>query len=128
LNTHERRSGDAYLKVLDEVARVSPEAALGPALKAVPNDKWATEVGEGTASLAALKPRGRVRLRTDFGNLRVATEVRSYAKSSPTAASRPRTPSTWLPTALGTPCSAMISFRGDLHDRFHCTSTATSEP
>lgn len=63
--------GEEYLEVLDDVACASLEAALGPALKAMPNDKWATEVGEGTASLAVLKPRGRIQLRTDFGKLRL---------------------------------------------------------
>ncbi len=63
--------GDEYLEVLEGVACASLEAAFGPALKAMPNDKWAIEVGEGTASLAVLKPRGQVRLRTDFGKPRL---------------------------------------------------------
>lgn len=64
-------SADEYLEILDRTACTSLEEAFGSALTSLPNQKWAVDVGTGTASLAVLKPRGTVRLRTSFGKPRV---------------------------------------------------------
>jgi hypothetical protein len=64
--------GDEYIEVLERASTQDLAQAFGPALNAMPNDKYAVEIGEGAASLAVLKLRGTPRVHVNsFGRLRL---------------------------------------------------------
>jgi hypothetical protein len=67
----EQLTDEEYVQVLEEISAPTLEAAMGPELQAMKNGKWSIEVGSGTRSLAVLHPRGRLRLRLEFGKPRL---------------------------------------------------------
>ncbi len=67
----EQLTDEEYLQVLEEISAPTLEAAMGPELQAMKNEKWAIEVGDGTRSLAVLHPQGRPRLRLEFDKPRL---------------------------------------------------------